>query len=51
VDRSLSELTIETWQSLSPVPLTEADAAEIVDDFMGFVSVLRRWKTAESSNA
>lgn len=50
MDRSLSELTIETWQSLSPVPLTEADAAEIVADFMGFVSVLRRWKEEESSS-
>lgn len=40
--------TIEAWQPLSPVPLTEEDAAEIVTSMKGFLSVLREWSEAES---
>lgn len=36
--------TITAWQPLSKLPLTEEDAQEIVTNFMGFLSVLRRWQ-------
>ncbi len=42
---SLIALTIETWQPLSPTPLTAEDAAEIISSFSAFVTVLRRWQT------
>jgi hypothetical protein len=41
----LIELTIKTWQPISPEPLTAEDAAEIVDSVSGFVAALRRWQT------
>ena len=38
--------TIETWQPLSPVQLTEEDAVEIVTSMKGFLGILREWSEA-----
>lgn len=41
--------TIETWQPLSPVQLTEEDAAEIVTSMKGFLGILREWANADQA--
>lgn len=40
----IEALTIETWQPLSPTPLDEREAQEIVANMVGFMQILRRWR-------
>lgn len=51
MQRSRLDRTIAAWQPLSPAPLGEADAREIVEHVLGFFEVLRSWQEREQSNA
>lgn len=47
MNRAQLHATIATWQPYSSVPLTEADADEIVENVLGFFEVLKSWRDAE----
>ena len=47
--RDINRLTVRTWQSRSPRPLTSEDAREIISNVTGFFRVLAEWDRAEKA--
>ncbi|PZR70518.1 MAG: hypothetical protein DLM66_03780 [Candidatus Dormiibacter spiritus] len=45
------EATIEVWQPLSPVPLTEEDARQILHNMTGFFNLLISWEAAAAAQS
>ena len=48
--RLLLERTLEVWQPRTCQHLTEEDARQIVENAVGFVTILRQWDTARRAS-
>ncbi len=52
VDRDgLLQATIEVWQPLSPIPLNQEDARQILQNMTGFFNLLISWEAAAAAPA